>query len=98
MTEIALASLDRSGLPLQGAELRQACEVPLIRREHGDAGASCTGSNQRVVGQPRLSDSLVSILLRQPGKNSAAWVQSLRFGMSTLLALSKSRSSFSRTG
>jgi hypothetical protein len=71
MTQFALASLDRSGLPLQGAELRQACEVSLIRREHCDAGASCTGSNQRVIGQPRLSNSLVPILLRQPGKNSA---------------------------
>jgi hypothetical protein len=50
MTWIALPSLDRSGLPLQGAELRQEGEVPLIRREHGNAGASCTGSNQRIIG------------------------------------------------
>jgi hypothetical protein len=33
MALIALASLDRSGLPLQGAEPPRACEVPLIRRE-----------------------------------------------------------------
>jgi hypothetical protein len=88
----------RAGLPLEGAKLRQALEVPSIRRDHRDAGASCAGSNQGVVRQPCLSNPLVSILLRQPGKNSPAWVQSLKFGTSTLLALSKSRSSFTRTG
>ena len=56
-------------MPLDGAKLRQACEVTLVRREHCDATASRTCGNQRVVRQPRPSDSLVSILLRQPGED-----------------------------
>src|SRR5271156_6238292 len=66
---IALASLNRLCPPLQRAKLCKMCKIPLVRRKHCDAGPNRAGGYQCVVCQSCLSNSLESILLRQPGQN-----------------------------
>jgi hypothetical protein len=64
--------LDDDELPPECAEFRETTVVALIGGEHPYAQSPETHRNQRVVGQPPLSDLFVIVFLPQAGSTRPA--------------------------